>query len=157
MGENYLAIVGKNNGSLEELGGYWGEKVVLKATQLGLGSCWFAMGVRKDLLEISREEKFLIVVALGYAAKEGKAHTSKPLEKLYSIQDGSSAPEWFMAGVKAAQLAPTANNQQKFKFILQNDGNVRAESLGGMLSGIDLGIVKCHFEIGAGPHSFKWI
>jgi nitroreductase len=154
---NYLAIVGKNDASLEELGGFWGEKVVLKATQLGLGSCWFAMGVKKDLLKITKDEKFLIVIALGYAVKEGKAHSSKPLENLYHIADGSSVPEWFIAGVKAARLAPTANNQQKFKFTLMGNSSVKAESLGGAFSGIDLGIVKCHFEIGAETQNFTWV
>jgi nitroreductase len=148
--------VGKDDTSLKELGGYWGEKVVLKATQLGVGSCWYANGVKKDLLGIAKDEKFLIVIVLGYAAKEGKAHSSKPLEKLYHINDGSEAPEWFLAGVKAAQLAPTANNQQKFRFTLLENSNVRAESLGGAFSGIDLGIVKYHFEIGAEPHKFTW-
>ena len=154
---NYLAIIGKNDASLEELGGFWGERVVLKATQLGIGSCWFAMGVKKDLLKINKDEKLLIAIALGYAAKEGKAHSSKPLENLYHIEDGSGTPEWFIVGVKAAQLAPTATNQQKFKFTLMENSGVKAESLGGAFSGIDLGIVKCHFEIGAEPQNFTWV
>jgi nitroreductase len=155
--QNYLAIIGKDDSSLEELGGYWGEQVVLKATQLGLASCWFAMGVKKGLLEIAPGEKYLIVVALGYAGKDGTPHSSKPLERLYSVADGSAAPGWFMEGVKAAQLAPTAKNQQKFRLALLEDGSVCAESLGGSFSGIDLGIVKCHFEIGVGAHSFEWV
>jgi hypothetical protein len=153
---NYLAIVGKNDGHLDELGGYWGEKVVLRATQLGIASCWFGMGTKKDLIEIGPGEKLLIVVTLGYAAQPGKPHLSKPLEKLYSVPESSVAPDWFIAGVEAAQLAPTARNQQQFRLSLTNQGNVKVESLGGVLDQIDLGIVKCHFEIGAAPHHFTW-
>jgi hypothetical protein len=153
---NYLAIVGKDDGNLDTCGGYWGEKIVLRATQLGVASCWFGMGSKKDLIEIGPGEKLLIVVTMGYAAQAGKPHASKPLERLYSIPDSSEPPDWFVAGVQAAQLAPTALNQQQFRFSLNGDGSVRAESFDGPCSKIDLGIVKCHFEIGAAPHHFTW-
>ncbi|MCL1880227.1 MAG: hypothetical protein FWF71_06410 [Actinomycetia bacterium] len=45
-------------------------------------------------------------------------------------------------------------NQQRFLFTLLGDRGdddlVRAESLGGPFSAVDLGIVKYHFEIGVG-------
>ena len=66
------------------------------------------------------------------------------------------APEWFKQGVEMALLAPTAVNQQKFRFEL--DGNTvmaRAGLIGTCLK-IDLGIVKCHFELGAGKENFVW-
>ena len=46
-------------------------------------------------------------------------------------------------------LAPTAMNQQKFLFTLSKD-SVKATSLGGFYSKVDLGIVKYHFEIASG-------
>ena len=65
-------------------------------------------------------------------------------------------PDWFRAGAEAALLAPTAMNQQKFLLML--DGNrVSARATGGFYSKIDLGIVKYHFEIGAGKENFIWI
>ena len=64
-------------------------------------------------------------------------------------------PDWFRAGAEAALLAPTAMNQQKFLFVL--DGNkVSAKAGFGFYTKIDLGIAKCHFEIGAGTDNFKW-
>ena len=39
------------------------------------------------------------------------------------MKDGM--PQWFLNGVNAALLAPTAMNQQKFFFTLQPDGNVK--------------------------------
>jgi hypothetical protein len=37
--KNYIALVGKKGKDLEEKCGYWGEKIVLCATQSGLASC----------------------------------------------------------------------------------------------------------------------
>ena len=48
-------------------------------------------------------------------------------------------------GMEAVALAPTAMNQQKFMFEL-NNGVVSAKALRGFYSKIDLGIVKYHFE-----------
>lgn len=64
-------------------------------------------------------------------------------------------PEWFKKGMEAAILAPTATNQQKFLITL--DGNaLKAKALMGFYSKLDLGIVKYHFEIGAGKKDLKW-
>ncbi len=64
-------------------------------------------------------------------------------------------PDWFENGMKAAMLAPTAMNQQKFMITLK-DNTVYAKALLGFYAKIDLGIVKCHFEIGAGEDNFIW-
>lgn len=57
--------------------------------------------------------------------------------------------------MNAAMLALTAMNQQKFKITF--DGKkVYAKSLGGFYSKIDLGIVKYHFEVGAGLENIIW-
>lgn len=53
-------------------------------------------------------------------------------------------------------LAPTAMNQQKFVFTLQGD-QVSAKAGMGFYTKLDLGIVKYHFEIGAGDHHFEWV
>ena len=59
-------------------------------------------------------------------------------------------PEWFVAGVKAALLAPTAVNQQKFVFSLEGDeALVRVKGLGSYTK-VDLGIVAYHFDAATG-------
>ena len=52
-------------------------------------------------------------------------------------------------------LAPTAMNQQKFLFSEKN-GVVSAKAKRGFYSKMDLGIVKYHFETGAGKENFEW-
>ena len=67
-------------------------------------------------------------------------------------------PAWFKTGLEAALLAPTAVNQQKFKFILKDNRKVATKTFfspWGYIQ-IDLGIVKYHFEIGAGKDKFVW-
>lgn len=63
--------------------------------------------------------------------------------------------------VQLALLAPTAVNQQKFFFEYRAGGQrpqVTAKPLFSLMgyTKIDLGIVKLHFEIGAGTEHFEW-
>ncbi|MCC7553193.1 MAG: nitroreductase family protein [Methanobacteriaceae archaeon] len=147
--KNYIAIVARKCPYTDTDTGFYGEKVVLKATQLGLNTCWVAMTYDKNKVnvEINDDEKLVIVIAIGYGENEGKAHKSKTINKLAKFK--GEMPDWFERGLKAAQLAPTAMNQQRFKFNLLSDGVVRAETSFGFYTKIDLGIAKYHFEIGA--------
>lgn len=78
---------------------------------------------------------------------------TKPAEAVSDAQ--GAAPDWFQRGVEAALLAPTAVNQQKFKFTLHGN-HVSAKAGTGFYSKVDLGIAKYHFEIGAGKDNFTW-
>ena len=152
---NYIAIVGKKGKDFEEKCGYWGEKIVLKATELGLSTCWVALTYSKgkSACKIEKGEKLCCVIALGYGETEGVAHKSKPMESLCKVN--GSMPEWFKKGMEAAMLAPTSINQQKFHFTL--DGNTVIAKAGfGFYTKVDLGIVKAHFEIGAKNADWKW-
>ena len=46
-------------------------------------------------------------------------------------------------------------NQQKFR-LTYADGKVAAKAGMGIYTKLDLGIVKYHFEVGAGKDNFKW-
>lgn len=153
--KNYIALVGPKGPDLEEKCGYYGERLVLLAQSLGLNSCWVAMSYDKGKAACKLEagEKLCIVIALGYGATQGVPHKSKAAEQVMAAK--GEVPEWFRAGVEAALLAPTAMNQQKFKFALE-DGTVAASAGMGFYSKIDLGIAKYHFEVGAGRENFRW-
>ena len=166
---SYLALAGPRGPELEEKLGYYGERLVLKARQLGLDSCWVALTFRRGKCRcaIAPGEKLVCVAALGYGETHGVPHRSRPLEEVCKtagggrLPDGGRLPEvgrlpdWFRAGAEAALLAPTAVNQQKFLLTLEGN-TVRAESTGGFYSRVDLGIVKYHFEVGAGRDNFTW-
>ncbi|MGN0479360.1 MAG: nitroreductase family protein [Hominenteromicrobium sp.] len=152
---NYIAMIGKKGAGLDEACGYYGERLVLLAQQLGLNTCWVAMTYRKvpGTFRLGAGEKLAIVIAVGYGKTQGTPHRSKAPE-LVSRAD-ADAPAWFSDGVQAALLAPTAMNQQKFRLELQGS-TVTAAAGVGFYSKIDLGIVKYHFEIGAGKENFTW-
>lgn len=155
--QNYIALIGKKSPSLDEQIGYYGERIALYAQMLGLDTCWVAMtfskGATKNNCKIEKGEKIVCVLSLGYGETQGVAHKSKPMEQVCRAQN--PMPEWFLSGMESALLAPTAMNQQKFLLTL-NDNIVKAESTGGFYSKVDLGIVKYHFEIGAGKENFQW-
>ena len=150
---NYIVLIGKKSDKLNEMCGYYGEQLVLLAARLGLDSCWVAMSYAKvkNAYTISKGEKLCCVISLGYGKTHGTPHKSKSIEEVAVIKEDT--PEWFINGVKAALLAPTAMNQQKFGFMLDGD-KVLAKAGNGILSDMDLGIVKYHFEIGSGKEIF---
>lgn len=153
--KNYIAMIGKKDAGLEEKCGYYGEKVVLKAQQLGLNTCWVALTYSKvrKAFQIDSGEKLCLVIAIGYGETKGMAHKGKQPEAV--MRADSPVPEWFQKGIDSALLAPTAMNQQKFTFSLKGN-TVTAKAGMGFYTKVDLGIAKYHFEVGAGKENFRW-
>ena len=46
---NYIALIGPSGHDLEEKLGYYGERIALRAQQLGLNTCWVAVTYKKKL------------------------------------------------------------------------------------------------------------
>lgn len=147
---NYFAMIGKKDDDLDEKIGYYGEKIVIAAQMLGLNTCWVGLTFKKnpDVLQFGEGEKLRAVIAVGYGTTQGVTHKVKSIEKVTKVN--GTMPDWFRSGVEAALLAPTALNQQKFRFTLTDDGNVLLTSSWGVFTKIDLGIVKYHFEVVSG-------
>ena len=145
---NYIALVGKKGPDLDVKCGYWGEKLVLAAQALGLNTCWVALTYKKvpGAFKVDPGEKLALVIAVGYGATQGVPHKSRLAQAVSDLTPDS--PDWYRAGVEAALLAPTAMNQQKFT-IAKECEKVTIRAGGGAYSKVDLGIVKCHFELGS--------
>ncbi len=152
--KNYIALVGKKSPKLDETLGYYGEKIVLKMQGLGLNSCWVAMTHGKSKADICKGEKQICLIALGYGETQGVPHKNKPLQAV--CNDTTNMPEWFLNGMEAALLAPTAMNQQKFFFELSSDNKINAVCGKGFYTKLDFGIVKYHFEIGSGRKIYNF-
>lgn len=153
---NYIALVGNKGSDLEEKSGYYGEKLVLEAQSMGLNTCWVGLTFKKvpGVISVGKGEKLVCVIALGYGLTQGVAHKVKDFDEVVKV-DGP-APEWFRSGVESALLAPTAMNQQKFTFEFKGGNVVHARAGFGFFTKVDLGIVKLHFELGAGSGNFSW-
>ena len=151
---NYFVMIGPK-GKDEEIG-YYGEQLVIKAQQLGINSCWVAMTYKKGKAQgaVAPGEKRYMVIALGYGKTQGVQHRNKPIGKVSDYKEGD--PDWYRKGVKAALLAPTAVNQQKF-FFTRSGENVHAKAGLGFYAKTDLGIVKYHFELGSGKDHTIWV
>lgn len=150
---NYIAMIGRRDSALDEKCGYFGERLVLKAQELGLNTCWVAMTYSKikTAFTVGKGEKLCVVIALGYGETQGVPHKSKDISEVVKAE--GKMPDWFRDGMEAVLLAPTAMNQQKFMFTL--DGSkVSVKTRMGFYTKLDLGIVKYHFEIGAGKKLF---
>ena len=153
--KNYIVLAGGGSDDIQEKCGYHGERLVLTAQALGLNTCWVALTYKKvpGAFTLREGDKLICVIALGYGRTQGKAHRSKPLS---AVIEGGNHPEWFIRGAECALLAPTAVNQQKFRFVREGS-KVRAVCGLGACAKIDLGIVKYHFELGAGKENFEWM
>ena len=160
---NYIAMICRKGD--DTVLGYYGQQVVLTAQTLGLNTCWVGLTYSKqpDKYVVRDGEKLVCVIALGYGATQGVPHPQKKGIEAY-CKDCRTAPgelpSWFVKGMEAVLLAPTAINQQKFEFILLDGDRVEAKArlvLTNSYAKIDLGIAKCHFELGAGKDNFIWL
>ncbi|MBF1591586.1 MAG: nitroreductase [Prevotella shahii] len=160
---NYLVMAGKKSDDLDERVGYYGEHLVLLAQMLGLNTCWVGLSYSKvpGTFVLGNDEKIACYIALGFGETQGASYKVKTIEQVSNVSD--ITPSWFKRGVQAALYAPTAINQQKFYFeyvrVENNQHKVLAKK-GFSLVGythMDLGIAKCHFEIGAGKENFVWV
>jgi nitroreductase len=159
--KNYILLIGKTEANVGEKLGYYGEKLVLLATQLGLGTCWvggtFDRSVSAAYLQ--PDETFCGVITIGHVEKDkswkekliSKAAHRKTKAIVELMKSEGESPQWFLEGMKAVQKAPSAVNAQPVMFTYQ-EGAVSAyvanEKYG--YEKVDLGIAKLHFEIGAG-------
>lgn len=155
---SYLVMAGKKSDDLDEKVGYYGEQLVLLAQMLGLNTCWVGVSYSKipNTYVLNQGEKIACYISLGYGANQGVSHKTKTVKDVSNASDAT--PKWFLDGVNAALLAPTAVNQQKF-FLEYLTGDKVSAKRGVSLAGytrIDLGIVKYHFEVGAGKENFEW-
>lgn len=153
---NYVVLAGKDRPGLEKDLGYCGADVMLLAQTLGLNSWWVGGTFRRKGLRKNAAlgaEKILGLLAVGYGAVQGAPHKSRAPGEIAAYE--GEAPEWFTKGVEAILLAPTALNRQAFS--IRGEGRrVSMTCDSGAFSGVDLGIGKYHFEIGAGRENFDW-
>ncbi len=146
---NYIVLSGKKSDDFEFLCGYYGEKMVLFAQQHHLNTCWAALTFNKKKVKalIPAGETLCMVIALGYGETQGTSRKSKSARDV--VETPCDLP-WFSQGIEAALKAPTAVNQQKFRFSLRNGSPFISVRGIGSMTKVDLGIVAYHFEAASG-------
>ena len=141
----------------DEAIGYWGQKIVLAAQDMGFNTCWCALCSRKkSRAVVAPGKKIRLIIAVGHGKTQGAPRKTKSVGTLSSVEC-EKAPAWFATAMEAAQLAPTAMNNQNFKITLLSDGKtVRIDAPQSGLNVIDEGIVRCNFEIAANEAGADW-
>ncbi len=165
--------------------GYTMEHIVLKATELGLGTCWagyFDPQVIADI-KINENQSIPAIILIGYPAEERSAkeriarfaiRASKRHDwsKLFFLGDFSKGLNAEAAGpyaeaLELLRLAPSAGNTQPWRIIKDKDQNtyhffkkvVNPGYERKKLHDMDIGIAMCHFELGAAHRGLtgKWM
>lgn len=155
---NYLALIVPEEYGSGELAGFFGSEFTIVAQTMGLNTWWvcdnYARAIVASDSKLSIGQDMIGIIAFGYGQDAGVPHQSKSPEEV-SRYEGGEAPEWFQNGVKAALYAPTYKNKQNFK-IVGKGNKVEITYELSKYGDVDLGIVKQHFQMGAGIDNFKW-
>lgn len=153
-----IAMIGKSTDeNNREKVGYYGELLVLEATNMDLGTCWVggSFDRNSDIFKIAEDESLIAVIPIGNVENESGLkeklirklihRNTKQVQELYSAE--TEVPSWFIEGLKAVQKAPSAINRQPVKFEYR-EGVVTAhvDNPDGF-EFIDLGIAKLHFSL----------
>lgn len=163
--------------------GYAMEHTVLKATEMGIGTCW--LGYFDPYLiqrvRVKDNQEIPAVILIGYAAEKRAlieklarfaVRAAKRLEwsKLFFHVDfrktlSREAAGPYAAALELLRLAPSAGNTQPWRIVKDKSRNIfhffkKVVNPGyekKKLHDIDIGIAMCHFELGAdqsGQHGY---
>lgn len=162
----------------EEDFGFVMEWAILRATSLGLGTCWLGGTLRRGefaaAMGLEPGEFIPAATPVGYAAERralvdsvtrlgARSATRKPWETLFFRGDFGTPLTRDDAGAYATVLelvrqAPSASNRQPWRIVMDRDGQAfhlflqRTAGYGypGVdLQRIDMGIAMCHFQLSA--------
>jgi nitroreductase len=164
---NYAGLIARKDNPLAvERLGYYGELLMLHAVALGLGTCWVGGSFDRAScpFRLIDCEEIVCTIALGVingrnSLRESLIYgvTHRKTKTAGQMMDADApAPDWFLAGMRAVQKAPSAVNRQPVVFSWKG-GAVTAGTPGKGDTGsrLDLGIAKAHFELGAGRNIFE--
>lgn len=164
---NYIALIANSRDvySKEKLG-YYGEKLVLEATQRGLGTCWVGgtFSAADCPVTLDEHEELYCVIVVGYVKDQksmkeqliskGSRRKSKTIEELCNGQ--KNIPSWMREGLEAVQIAPSALFKQPVHFKYENDKVYAKVASTEGFEMIDMGIAMLHFELGAENGTWTW-
>ena len=171
-----LAAVEEGPGALDDTG-YLLEKIILRATAAGLGTCWLGGTFRRaafaSRMNLSPEEMLPAITPVGYPANHISATDSmvrfgarsskrKPWEELFFAGDGHTPLSVKDAGdyrdaLEAVRLGPSASNRQPWRIVMSDPGtfdlHLKENKIYNRIMGkiriqrLDMGIAMCHFEL----------
>ena len=160
---SYIALIGPDDNATRERFGYFGERLVLHATAMGLGTCWVAGTFDRQSVKVPLATGEVIhdVIPVGhmpakqpFAQRTIRAAMRKRDKKPEALYQGptslAEAPTWVRLGIEAVIKGPSAVNQQPVVFVQDQSGlRVTLPKVQRDIAYTDLGIAKLHFQLGA--------
>ena len=164
---NMVALVGPEDlPDFQEKCGYYGQKVLLGATALGLGTCWVCGTYDRGKVpcRIRPGDVLCGVIAVGPVAPQPGTKERLIRSALHRGHKSAAelsrglgdAPDWFQAGISAVTRAPSALNRQAYRFTYAGGSVTVRQTEHAAWSDVDLGIAKYQFEIGAHGGTWTW-
>ncbi len=143
--------------------GYYGEGLVLKMTELGLGSCWVGLTYDQSAFALPEGETLVLVIVFGNIEPSFKDRVIRSLARSKNRKDISARidsdteqiPAFIKEGMEAVKLAPSAVNRQNPTLHFKSGVITMSVDLGVRFGLVDLGIAMKHFELGAGKGKFE--
>lgn len=165
-GASWYLLMGIKDDVMSAIGaGYAMEQVVLKATELGLGTCWMALTFKgADFMkgvEMPADEPLRIVSPVGYPAGRRRVIESitrmtmrsssrKPMNDMFWQGDfGRPVAEdsLFYEALAMMRLAPSAKNSQPWRALVKDNAVWFYYEKKSDAAPLDLGIGLCHFDL----------
>ena len=132
---HYILILSEKKPYYIENAGYIGQNLILKATEIGIASCWITFSdsqAIKDKLNIVSDKEVVALIALGYdanASQKGSATSSIDYkigldEMVYIDKWGNGADasvleeRGLLEAFAFSKLAPSTLNGQPWRFLL---------------------------------------
>lgn len=121
---HYIAFTSEiQEGHLENIG-FIGEKIVLKLTQLGIGTCWLGSAIKQDLFKtifnVKEKQSYIILIAFGYPASPLKPVVTRKRFDKSKLITGTYDPQYEII-VQSLIDAPSAINSQPWKLAINKN------------------------------------
>ncbi len=172
---NYMAcVIDPTFPDTEERAGYFAEQFVMKATELGLGTCFIGGTFSRGHVDVNVHvyEQIPFIVAFGYKSDTEQSVISRFATRIIhrkqlsardffdgddcKYKEATEKYPWLPKSLEALACAPSSLNKQPVRVLLDEDRNLHAYSIPGTpKSAIDLGIGKFNFASVA-PGDWEW-
>lgn len=121
---SYILLTSEDNTHSNENIGYVGEQLVLKLTELGIGSCWIGAPIKRNAFannfEVHGNEKYVIMIAIGYPLSDFVSTHNRTRMNIDEIFVGNIKDEHKKA-LESLRIAPSAVNSQPWIVYGDND------------------------------------
>lgn len=162
---HYVIILSDVKNGYIENSGYMGERLMLKAKDLGIDSCWITFkdsNAIKEKLDISSDKEVTAIIAIGY--EDNKNTKNKSVSDRLGVEEIVYMGEWgnnanvvdldergLLDAFSYARMAPSSLNRQPWRFIIDGGNIVLAVKKDDFTSdyegSIDTGIAMLYFGL----------